>query len=133
MPTEPRKQRWGEKTVGDKGEYSMIISTCPDKGSAQRIAEMLVEAKLAACVQVFPIESMYVWQGKVCNENECMLFIKTEAALFDRISAAVKGAHPYEVPEIIQIPVTDGLPEYLSWISDCVAEANNNNKRGVKP
>ena len=97
-------------------EYSMIITTYPDKDTAKKTARLLVEKRLAACVQMFPIESVYLWKEKICDENEIMLFIKSKTALFDRISAAIKENHSYEVPEIIQIPITDGLPEYLRWI-----------------
>ena len=100
-------------------EYSMIIATAADRESAKSIARLLVEKQLAACVQMFPIESVYFWQGKICEDNETALFIKSKTALFSKISAAIKENHAYEVPEIIQIPVTDGLPEYLAWIADC--------------
>ena len=99
-------------------KYSIIISTCPDKDMAKNIAKLLVEQRLAACVQMFPINSVYIWQDKICDEGEIMLFIKSKAALFDKISAVIKTNHSYEVPEIVQIPITDGLPEYLKWIEE---------------
>ena len=70
-------------------------------------------------MQIFPIESIYLWQDKICNEDEAMLFIKSKAELFDKITAAIRENHAYEVPEIVQIPITGGLPEYLKWIGDC--------------
>ena len=97
-------------------EYSIVITTAADKESAKTLAKVLVEKKLAACVQMFPIESVYLWQDKVCDGNEMALFIKSKTALFSKISAAIKENHAYEVPEIIQIPITDGLTEYLAWI-----------------
>ena len=103
-----------------KHEYSMVISTCADKESAKQIAAALIEARLAACVQLFPIESMYNWQGKLCNDSETVMFIKSRTELFDKIAATIKENHTYEVPEIIQIPITDGLPDYLKWIDDSV-------------
>jgi len=99
--------------------YSMIITTTASKESAKEIARLLVERKLAACGQIFPIESIYFWQGKVCEENETMLLIKSRTALFEEIKTAIKENHSYEVPEIIQIPITNGLPGYLKWIGDC--------------
>ena len=96
--------------------YSMTITTCSDKETAKRLAGMLLEAGLAACVQMFPVESMYVWQGSICNDGETALFIKSKTRLFDKLTAAIKENHAYEVPEIIQVPITDGLPEYLKWI-----------------
>ena len=100
-------------------KHSVIISTCPDKETAKAIAKVLLEMRLVACVQIFPIESVYLWKGKVCNEGEIMLFIKSKTDLLDKISATIKENHPYEVPEVIQVPIKGGLPEYLSWIDDC--------------
>ena len=113
-----------KELLAKESDYSMIITTTADKESAKSIARLLVENQLAACVQMFPIESVYVWQGKICEENETALFIKSKAALFSKISAAIKENHTYEVPEIIQIDITDGLPEYLAWIADCTLKQN---------
>ena len=107
------------KKLPDEDCYSLFITTTANKESAKKIARLLVERKLAACGQIFPIESIYFWKEKICEENETMLFIKSRTALFDEIKTAIKENHSYEVPEIIQIPVTDGLPEYLGWINDC--------------
>ena len=104
--------------------YSLIITTTANKEDARKIARLLVEKQLAACGQIFPIESIYSWQGKICEENEAMLFIKSKTALFDEIKAAIKESHVYEVPEIIQMPITDGLPDYLKWINDCTLKQN---------
>ncbi|MCL2011137.1 MAG: divalent-cation tolerance protein CutA [Synergistaceae bacterium] len=100
-------------------KYILIISTCADKETGKAIAKALVETRLAACVQMFPIESVYLWKDKICDEGEIMLFIKSKADLFDKISATIKENHPYEIPEIILVPIRDGLPEYLNWIDDC--------------
>jgi len=102
-----------------QNEYSIIIATAPDRESAKKIARLLVEKRLAACAQMIPIESIYFWQNKICEDSETALFIKSRTALFDKIKAAIRENHTYEVPEIIQIPITDGLPEYLKWIDDC--------------
>ena len=98
-------------------DYSIITATYPDKESAKRTAKLLVEQRLAACVQIFPIESVYLWQGEICDECEVMLLVKSRVALFDKIVAVIRENHSYEVPEIAQVPITDGLPEYLKW--DC--------------
>jgi len=108
----------GEKSCKESG-HSIIITTTADKDTAKGIAKLLVEKRLAACVQIFPIESVYSWQGKVCESNETTLFVKSRTGLFDEVKAAIVEAHSYEVPEIIQIPITGGLPEYLNWIDDC--------------
>jgi periplasmic divalent cation tolerance protein len=100
-------------------EYSVIISTFPDKESAKKAAKLLVEQRLAACVQMFPIESVYLWKGEICEDGEIMLFIKSRTEMFAQIAAAIKANHSYDVPEIIQIPIADGLPEYLNWIGEC--------------
>ena len=100
-------------------EYSMVISTCADKETADAIAKVLVKTRLASCVQMFPIESVYLWKGTICDKGEIMLFIKSKSGLFDKVSAAIKANHPYEVPEIILVPIGEGLPEYLNWIDDC--------------
>jgi len=100
-------------------EYSVMISTFPDKDSAKKIAKLLIEERLAACVQMFPIESMYLWKDEICDENEMMLFIKSRTDLLETIITTIKENHSYEVPEIIRIPITGGLPDYLRWIDDC--------------
>ena len=96
--------------------HPIIITTTADKDAAKEIARLLVERRLAACVQMFPIESVYFWQDKIYEDNEMTLFVKSKTALFDEIKAAIREVHAYEVPEIIQVPVTDGLLEYLKWI-----------------
>ena len=103
-------------------EYSITITTFPEKESAKETAKMLISRQLAACVQMFPIESAYLWKGEVCEDNEVMLLIKSKTALFDGIADVIKVIHPYEVAEIVQIPITDGLPEYLRWIDDCTKD-----------
>ena len=101
-------------------EYSIMITTYPDKESAKLTANLLVEKRLAVCVQALPIESVYFWQSKICEDDEIILLIKSKAVLFENIATVIKQNHSYEVPEIIQIPITGGLPDYLKWIDDCV-------------
>ena len=107
-----------ESEMKDNHRYSMIISTCADRESAKEIAGLLVKRRLAACVQLFPIESIYVWEDEVKSGAEIALLIKSKASLFDKIAALIRENHEYEVPEIISVPITDGLPEYLKWIDD---------------
>jgi len=102
-----------------QNSYSIITTTTRNKESAKKIAKLLVEKQMAACVQIFPIESIYVWKKKICEENEMLLFIKSKTVLFKEIKTVIKENHSYEVPQIIQIPITDGLGEYLKWINDC--------------
>ena len=98
--------------------YSMVISTCATAEEARKIAKLLVEKHLAACVQMFPIESIYTWQDRLCEEKEIMIFIKTRIELTDQVEQEIKKNHSYDVPEIIDIPIDGGLPEYLSWIGE---------------
>ena len=104
-----------------KTDYMMVITTCPDKESARAISKLLVEKRLAACVQMLPIDSVYTWRGSICEDSETALLIKSKTALFEEISLTIKENHTYEVPEIIQLPITNGLPEYLRWIDDCTS------------
>jgi len=100
----------------NNNEYIMVIATCSEKEMAKAIAKSLVEKRFAACVQMFPIESVYLWEGNICDGSEIALLIKSKASMFDQIVETVKANHDYEVPEIIQIPITGGLLEYLEWI-----------------
>ncbi|MDO6678599.1 divalent-cation tolerance protein CutA [Shewanella sp. 4_MG-2023] len=99
--------------------YLLVITTCPDNASAKRIASTLVETKAAACVQLIPqIESVYVWDDEVCHSSEVALHIKCIAKNYDAIQQIVTQQHPYEVPELIAMPITQGLPNYLKWIEE---------------
>lgn len=99
--------------------YLLVITTCPDNASAKRIASALVEAKVAACVQLIPqIESFYVWKNEVCHSSEVALHIKCVADNYDSIQQLVIQMHPYEVPELIAMPISHGLPNYLNWIKE---------------
>lgn len=100
-----------------KKNYIMVLITAPDKDSAHQIAEMLVSHNLAACVNIVPgITSFYRWQGKIQNDDELLLIVKTRTDEFDRLSRTVAAMHPYDLPEIIAINITDGLRGYLKWI-----------------
>jgi len=109
--------------TNNENNYSIIITTAGGKDAAKKIANLLVEKHLAACVQMFPVESVYFWQGKICEDNEVALFIKSRTSLFDEIAEAIKANHEYEIPEIIQIPVTNGLSDYLGWIDECTGNS----------
>lgn len=98
--------------------HAMVLVTCPDEDSARTLARALVEAKLAACAQLSPITSIYRWENQVEEETEIRLILKTRAALFPRIQTFISDHHPYEVAQIIQLPIQDGLPEYLGWMDE---------------
>ncbi len=102
--------------------YSLVLSTTSTKEEAQEIARTLVERKLVACVNVVgPIDSIYRWKGEVESSQEFLLLLKTESDKFDAVREAVRSLHSYEVPEVVQIPIENGLPAYLNWISESVS------------
>ena len=109
----------GEAVIAELSEYLMVLNTCPDSETAERIAADLVAAKLAACVQVLPgLRSYFHWDGKVDCSDEYLLLIKTAAASYPALERRIREIHPYELPEIIGVPVSMGLPDYLSWIDE---------------
>jgi len=95
-----------------------MLTTTPTREEAQNIARLLIEEKLAACVQLLPIESFYFWQGKTQNEAEVLLLIKTRTALFENAIARIKEVHSYTVPEIVAVPFAAGFAGYLNWIDE---------------
>jgi len=97
----------------------LCYCTCPDAASAQKLAEALVGERLAACVNRIPaIASTYRWQGKVVTDHEELLLIKTTAAQFPALRQRLLALHPYELPELIAVPVTEGHGPYLDWVRD---------------
>jgi periplasmic divalent cation tolerance protein len=102
-------------------EQGVLLTALSSQEDARRLARMLVEEKLAACVQLLPIESFYRWEGEVQNENEVLLLIKTRTSLFDAAIARIKAAHPYTVPQIVGWPFSAGHQPYLDWIDAVTA------------
>jgi periplasmic divalent cation tolerance protein len=94
-----------------------MLTTTPTRDEAQKIAKLLIAEKLAACVQLLPIESFYFWQDKTQNEAEVLLLIKTRADLFEAATARIKQIHSYTVPEIVALPFAAGSQSYFDWIS----------------
>ena len=100
-------------------DKTLVLSTTESIDQARRIAEALVERKLAACVNIIPkVTSIYRWKGKVQESEEWLLLIKKTTDAFERLRAALKEMHPYELPECIALAIDDGSEEYLKWISD---------------
>jgi periplasmic divalent cation tolerance protein len=100
------------------GEPLLVLCTCPDETVAQRIAHALVEERLAACVnRLGGVRSVYRWQGTLADEPEVLLIVKTTAGRFQALEMRLKALHPYEVPEIIGVPLTYGSSEYLGWLA----------------
>lgn len=105
----------------------LVMTSLPDAASAGKLARQLVEAKAAACVsQLAPCISTYRWQDKIETASEVPLLIKTTQAAYPRLEALIRAAHPYELPEIIAVPVTAGLPAYLHWINQETSLAREN-------
>ena len=99
-------------------ETLLILTNCPDEESANAIALALVESKLAACVNILPrMQSIYRWQGVVESATEIPLFIKSTVTSYPALEAAIRERHPYDVPEIIALPIQAGLPAYLNWVA----------------
>jgi len=95
----------------------LVLSTTDTPELAQKIASALVQAREAACVNIVPgIRSVYVWEGKECDEQECLLLIKSTSEKFESVRARICQLHSYQVPEIIAVPVTAGDPAYLAWL-----------------
>jgi periplasmic divalent cation tolerance protein len=99
----------------------MLLTATSSREEAQKIARLLIDEKLAACVQLLPIESFYVWDGKTRNEAEVLLLVKTRTALFETAIARIKAVHSYTVPEIMATPFTAGFAGYFDWINDVTA------------
>jgi len=96
----------------------LVITNLPNRESAMQIAERLVEERLAACVNVLgECTSVYRWQGAVQREPEVPLFIKTLPEAYGRVEAAIRALHPYELPEIVAVPISAGLAGYLEWVA----------------
>jgi periplasmic divalent cation tolerance protein len=99
-------------------EILLVITTLPDLAAAQSLAKCLVELRVAACVNIqAPCHSVYSWKGKVENTEEVPVLIKTTAARYADLEAAILAVHPYELPEIVALPVAQGLPDYLAWVA----------------
>jgi len=97
----------------------IVLSTCGSEEEADRIAQHLVENRLAACVNVIPqVKSIYRWQGKVESAQESLLLVKTTHEKFSQVRDAIRGLHSYELPECIAIPIEDGSSAYLQWIEE---------------
>ena len=96
----------------------IVITQVPDRALAGDLARILLEQRLAACVNIgAPVESIYHWRGRIETGKECPILIKTRSVLYSDVEAAIRKIHPYDTPEIIAIPVVDGDERYLAWIA----------------
>lgn len=97
----------------------LVTTTLPDRGAAVALARALVERRLAACVQVLDgCASVYRWQGAVEESAEVVVLVKTRAARYEELERAIRARHPYELPEIVAVPIVRGLTDYLEWVAE---------------
>ena len=100
-------------------ETLLVLTNCPDEEAANTIALAIVEARLAACVNILPrVQSIYRWQGRVESATEIPLLIKSTAARYPARQETIRALHPYESPGIIALPIGRGLPAYLNWVAE---------------
>jgi periplasmic divalent cation tolerance protein len=96
----------------------LVLTTLPERARAEALARELLAARLAACIHIgATVRSLYHWKGEIETADETPVAIKTRAGLYARLEAAIRSQHPYELPEIVAVPITHGLPEYLDWIA----------------
>lgn len=98
------------------GRYAMVYVTAPDADVARSIARIVLDARLAACANLAPIDSLYLWKGALEESRETLIVFKTRAALLPELFRRVRASHPYEVPCIVSYPMGPGWPGYLEWI-----------------
>ncbi|RCS56608.1 divalent-cation tolerance protein CutA [Parvibium lacunae] len=105
--------------MGTASEQMLIVwSNFPDQQSAELAAQTLIAARAAACVNLLaPVQSWYEWEGKVERATEIPLMLKTTARAYPQVETLLRASHPYKLPEIVAVPVTQGLPEYLDWVA----------------
>ena len=97
----------------------IVLCTCPDLATAERIAETVVGERLAACVNIVPgLTSIYRWEGQIQRDAELLLLIKTRQEVYPLLEARIRELHPYQIPEIIALPIQTGSAAYLHWIVD---------------
>jgi len=97
----------------------LVLTNLPDRGAAERLADALVAKRLAACVNILaPCRSVYRWQGAVQHDEEYPMLIKTTETRFPDLEAEIRALHPYELPEIIAVPIERGLAGYLAWVAE---------------
>ncbi len=100
-------------------EHLLVLCTCPEASTAERIARVLIESRSAACVNILPgLRSIYEWRGAVESSAETLLLIKAKTATYPAVEALVRQHHPYELPEVIAVPIVRGLAAYLDWIDE---------------
>jgi periplasmic divalent cation tolerance protein len=96
----------------------LVLTTLPERAGAEALARELLAARLAACIQIgTTVQSLYHWRGEIETADEIPIAIKTRARLYSQVEEAIRRGHPYELPEIVAVPISNGLPAYLDWIA----------------
>ena len=98
--------------------YCIVISTCENREKAKSLSKQILKSRLAACVQLSEIASLYHWEGEIVEDQEIKLLIKTKDQDYKKLKNLIIKVHSYQIPEIIKIPISDGYEKYLGWISD---------------
>ena len=101
--------------IGEANKIVILITTSTEE-EAHRIADLLLNQRKAACINILPVDSLFWWQGRLEKAKESLLIVKTRASLLPEVIALVKGAHSYQIPEIIALPILGGNEDYLKWI-----------------
>jgi periplasmic divalent cation tolerance protein len=106
-------------------KYISVYTTLPDENITEKIADKLIKERLVACVNYFPIKSIYRWKGKIEKDNEYALIMKSKRSLYQKLENRLNELHPYEIPAIVTYKIDEGIDEYLFWIKE---ETRNDNK-----
>jgi periplasmic divalent cation tolerance protein len=101
--------------------FCVVVTTIDSETKAEEIARAALAAKLAACVQILPIRSLYEWNGELRDEPELLVQLKARAEDYDALAAAIRALHPYDVPEILRFDIAEGEPAYLDWVARTTA------------
>lgn len=102
-------------------EHCIVMTTCGSEDAAASLAGALVEQRLAACVQVVQVASYYTWEGRVADDREWLLLIKTHESRYAEVESFIAERHDYELPEVVRVPIQGGSAGYLAWIDQCTA------------
>jgi len=112
----------------------LVISSFPDRDQARQIGTLLVRKQLAACVNLLPsVESIFCWEGKLESANEVLAFMKSTRACYPQVESEILARHPYEVPEIITLDISGGLPAYLGWIGEACQSSDHDPVESTGP
>ncbi|ROV57703.1 divalent-cation tolerance protein CutA [Vibrio ponticus] len=101
-----------------ENEFCIVLTTTNSDDNKKLIIESLLGRQIAACVQTMPIESHYIWEGKVCSDNEFLLIIKSTQSCYQQVEKCIVELHNYEVPQVVKLPFVDGFNPYLSWLKE---------------